>query len=98
MIPNIITSIRFIAIFPLAISIYKYGITNIWPFIVFVLIVITDFLDGYIARKYNMITDFGKAFDPIVDRSLFLVITIVLLIKGIMPVYSLFIYLRDIII
>ena len=28
----------------------------------------TDFLDGYIARKYDMITDFGKLIDPIADK------------------------------
>lgn len=98
MIPNIITSIRFITIFPLAFYIYNNGITNIWPFIIFMLIVITDSIDGYIARNYNMITEFGKAFDPIVDKTLFIVITIALLLRNIIPVYSLFIYIRDIII
>lgn len=38
----------------------------------FVLAVITDFLDGYIARKYNLISDFGKIADPIADKFLIL--------------------------
>lgn len=32
----------------------------------------TDFLDGYIAKKYNMVTDFGKLMDPIADKILIL--------------------------
>ena len=98
MIPNIITSIRFISIFPLAFYVYNYGITNIIPLIIFLLIIITDSLDGYIARKYNMITSFGKIFDPIVDKTLVIVMTIVLIKIDVLPIYTLFIYVRDIII
>ena len=38
--------------------------------VLFVIASITDFLDGYIARKYNLVSDFGKVMDAIADKIL----------------------------
>ena len=65
-IPNILTIIRFI----LVPFIYTSVITKHYliALIIFTISAITDILDGYIARKYNYITDIGKLMDPLADK------------------------------
>jgi len=46
----------------------------------------TDFLDGKIARKYNMVTSFGKFIDPIADKLLVNTVFIMLAVNGIVPI------------
>ena len=56
---------------------YPIAYTNIVALTIFLVAAITDFVDGYIARKYHMITDFGKFMDPLADK---LLVTAALLI------------------
>lgn len=65
-IPNILTIIRFILV-PLIYTsvINKHFLTAL---IIFTISAITDILDGFIARKFNYITDLGKLMDPLADK------------------------------
>ena len=64
--------------------------------ILFILASITDFLDGYIARKYNLITDFGKLVDAIADKILVNSMLIILAAQGfIHPIIPVVIIIRD---
>lgn len=94
--PNILTVLRIIGTIPLILFIYINGLT-LENFLLFIILGITDFFDGYLARKYNKITEFGKIMDGIADKFLMLSTTIVLLVKQIIPYWTLIIFIRDLV-
>lgn len=69
--PNKITMLR-VALIPIfLLLIYQGGKSALlWGLFVFIFASATDFLDGYIARKYKLVTDFGKFADPLADKLL----------------------------
>ena len=70
--PNKLTVLRFILVpFFLAAAYYeKQQSVMIISTIIFAVASFTDFLDGYLARKHNLVTDFGKFMDPLADKVL----------------------------
>ncbi len=64
--------------------------------ILFIIAAFTDFLDGHIARKYNLVTDFGKMMDSIADKILVNSVLIILSSAGfINPIIPVIIIIRD---
>ncbi|MBO5448750.1 MAG: CDP-diacylglycerol--glycerol-3-phosphate 3-phosphatidyltransferase [Ruminococcus sp.] len=70
--PNKLTVLRvaLIPFFMLFVLLFKIPYHMVWALVVFALASITDFLDGNIARKNNLVTTFGKFLDPLADKLL----------------------------
>lgn len=67
--------------------------------ILFIIAALTDFFDGYVARKYNLVTDFGKMMDAISDKLLTNSVLIILACNGmISTIIVVVIIVRDIIV
>jgi len=80
---NKITLLR-IALIPVFL-ILAYTDAGIWPVLVFLIASLSDTLDGYIARHYNQVTDFGKFMDPLADKILVLSAMCFFVERGQMP-------------
>lgn len=99
-IPNIITSIRFVAIpfmaYYIYASVYNSEKYNLIAFILFLSIWATDVLDGYIARSFNQVSDFGKLFDPFVDKLFQFVTALMMTIVHKLPLWvPLIIFIKE---
>ena len=73
-IPNALTVLRILMVPLFLVLLLADGGNDVtlrwWALIVFLLAMFTDFVDGYLARRNNLITNFGKIADPIADKSL----------------------------
>lgn len=66
-IPNFLSLVR-LALIPIIVWLYSVKQEYTLALVILVLSGITDVADGYIARRFNMVSDFGKIFDPIADK------------------------------
>ena len=95
--PNKLTLMRvcliplfmFFVIFPVLGSV----VSPIVAVVLFILTALTDMLDGKIARKYNLITDFGKFADPLADKMLVMAALVWFVEIGLMPGWVLLVVL-----
>ncbi len=87
--PNKLTCLRVIMIpffvFFMSVNIFGEDIDRYIALAIFCIASFTDFLDGYIARKYNLITNFGKFMDPLADKLLVVSAMICLMDNGRFP-------------
>ena len=81
--PNKLTLLRFALVPVFMVFMYTPNpYSYLIALVVFAVASLTDFLDGSIARKYNMVTDFGKFMDPLADKLLTTVALIYLCLNG----------------
>lgn len=86
--PNKITVFR---LFLIPVFVYFFFIGEVGYLIsaiIFIIASFTDFLDGYLARKYNETTNFGAFLDPIADKVLVFAALILLAESGIIPSWT----------
>lgn len=89
--PNKLTMARIAAV-PVFVALYMLEM-YIPAFVIFALASLTDMLDGKIARKYNLITNFGKIMDPLADKILVYAAFCLFVQDGTMPAWMLIIIL-----
>lgn len=66
-IPNLLSFFR-LALIPLMVWLYAIEKQYYWTTAILFLSALTDVVDGWIARRYNMVSDFGKIIDPFADK------------------------------
>ncbi|SLM99684.1 CDP-diacylglycerol--glycerol-3-phosphate 3-phosphatidyltransferase [Brevibacterium yomogidense] len=89
--PNVLTVVRILLV-PvfLVLLVGQDGVDptwRVWAFVVFVVAMLTDWIDGTLARRWDMITDFGKIADPIADKALMAAALIGLWVVGTLPLW-----------
>lgn len=84
--PNIITSFRILLI-PIFIYVYFRNPDEnlLYSVIIFFVAGFSDVLDGYLARKNNLITPFGTVMDPLADKLMLLTVLISYAVSGVIP-------------
>lgn len=85
-IPNILSVIRILLVLVFVIVLFVWD-SPLWAIIVFLIAGATDVVDGYLARRYNWITNLGKILDPFADKLMQCTVLVCFCIKGIIPIW-----------
>jgi len=82
-IPNVLTAIRLVLV-PVFIWLFLAGYPAI-ALAVYIFASVTDWLDGYLARRWDQITDFGKLADPVADKLMTIAVLACLTYRHVLP-------------
>jgi cardiolipin synthase (CMP-forming) len=97
-VPNILSFAR-IATIPLFCWLAVNERTRVWGILLFAVVVSTDWVDGYVARRTGQVTELGRILDPVADRLAIAAGLVTFSIAGIFPFWAaLLILLRDVVV
>jgi cardiolipin synthase (CMP-forming) len=100
LIPNLFSLLRILLVIPFTIFLLKPDMTSkIISISIAGFIILTDFLDGLLARKLNQVSELGKILDPLADKIAFISIAVVYVIFKSLPIWiMIYIVVRDVVI
>ena len=85
-VPNVVTFVR-LACIPLYVWLLFGADQQTWAALVLAALGATDWVDGYVARRFHQVTTLGKVLDPVADRVLVLTAVVTIMIHGAVPVW-----------
>src|SRR5688500_2573267 len=95
-VPNILSFARIAAI-PLFCWLAANERTRLWGILLFAVVVSTDWVDGYVARRTGQVTELGRILDPVADRLAIAAGLVTFAISGVFPFWAaLLILVRDV--
>lgn len=86
-VPNTISFGRLLILTPLFVVVLLAARSPFWALIVLIVLGVTDWADGFIARRFDQTTDLGKKLDPIADRVSQFVVCVTMVLAGLVPLW-----------
>lgn len=86
-VPNVISILRLVILAPLFVVLLLVWDSPFWALIVAVILGATDWVDGWVARRFHQVTDLGRALDPIADRLSQIIVAGTMVIAGLLPIW-----------
>lgn len=83
-VPNILSALRLLAV-PVFVWLVVAQKADVWAFFLLVVSAVTDYVDGYVARRWHQISRVGQLLDPIVDRAFIIALLVALAVRGLIP-------------
>lgn len=97
-VPNLISLGRMLLV-PVFVWLLAHEETEVWGFVVLGLVMASDWVDGYIARRTNQVSEVGKLLDPLSDRAVIAAALITFVVLGALPLWAaLVVIVRDVLV
>lgn len=92
-IPNLLSLLRLCLVPVFALAFFSPSPNaHTWAVLVYTLAFVTDIADGYIARKFNMITKLGRILDPLADKLMTFAVIICVALDGVIPMWAIAVF------